>query len=225
MTTLDQPLDGLPARPHGGTGAVLVAAAVLGLWFTAILAANLAGAFEPDPTRPPLALAAALALPVIILVAAYRLSARVRTFALGLDLGLLTTIQSWRVLGGMFLVLYAYGMLSGVFAWPAGVGDVAVGIAVPFAAASLAAGAAGWQRKVLWLNIAGLLDFVGAVGTGLLTSSSALGIIDVAVRSDPMTSLPLALIPTFAVPFFIVVHVISLIQLARIKADDRAERL
>jgi len=222
MTTLDQPIDATTTSRHGGAGPVLGTAAVVGLWFAVILAANFAGAFEPDPTRPPLALAAALALPAIIFVVFYRLSARVRTFALGLDLGLLTAIQGWRVLGGMFLVLYAYGLLPGIFAWPAGVGDVVVGLAAPFVVASITDGAAGWQRKVFWLNIAGLVDFVGAVGTGLLASNSALGILDVAVRSDPMTALPLALIPTFAVPFFIVVHVISLIQLARIKAGDRA---
>jgi len=225
MSTLDHPINTVTTPSHPGTGPVLGAAAVLGLWFAVVLAANFAGAFEPDPANPPLALAAALALPVAIFAAAYRLSARVRTYVLGLDLGLLTAIQGWRVLGGMFLVLYAYGLLPGAFAWPAGVGDVAVGLAAPFVAASLAAGAAGWHRKVLWLNIAGLLDFVGAVGAGLLTSSSTLGVIDVAVRSDAMTNLPLALIPTFAVPFFIVLHVISLIQLARIKAGDRAGRL
>jgi len=217
MTTLDQPLDAPPTPRQGETGPAFGAAAVVGVWFAVILAANLAGAFEPDPVNPPLALAAALVLPVATFAIAYRLSARVRTFALGLDLGLLTAIQSWRVLGGMFLVLYAYGMLPGAFAWPAGVGDVAVGLAAPFAA--------GWYRNVLWLNIAGLLDFVGAVGMGLLTSSSALGVLDVAVRSDLMTSLPVALIPTFAVPFFIVLHVISLIQLAHIKAGDRTGRL
>jgi len=32
-----------------------------------------------------------------------------------------------------------------------------------------------WRRQVAWLNIAGLVDFVGAIGTGALSSNSSIG--------------------------------------------------
>jgi hypothetical protein len=49
-----------------------------------------------------------------------------------LDLRLLTALQGGRVIGFVFLALYAHGLLPGLFAWPAGLGDVLVGGAAPF---------------------------------------------------------------------------------------------
>ncbi len=76
----------------------------------------------------------------------YRLSRRFRAFALGIDLRLLTAMQAWRVIGIMFLALYAFGSLPGLFAWPAGLGDAAVGFAAPFVLRALTAGAPNWRR-------------------------------------------------------------------------------
>ena len=38
-------------------------------------------------------------------------------------------VQLFRALGVIFLILYANGQMPGLFAWPAGVGDVIVGLA------------------------------------------------------------------------------------------------
>jgi hypothetical protein len=62
------------------------------------------------------------------------------------------------------------------------------------------------------LNIPGLLDFVGAIGGGVLSGNSPIGILRGEVPTDMMQQLPLSLIPTFAVPFWIVLHVVSLIK-------------
>jgi hypothetical protein len=59
---------------------------------------------------------------------AYASSAKVRAVSFSLDLRLLTAIQAWRVIGGMFLVLMWFGLLPGMFAWPAGIGDLIVGV-------------------------------------------------------------------------------------------------
>jgi hypothetical protein len=87
---------------------------------------------SPARTSPPLAVLVAVAAPPLLFAATYRASRRCRDFELAIDLRLLTAIQSWRVLGGMFLVLYAFDLLPGAFAWPAGAGDMAVGLAAPF---------------------------------------------------------------------------------------------
>lgn len=71
------------------------------------------------------------------------------------------------MIGSVFLALYAFDLLPGLFAWPAGVGDVAVGSTAPFVVLAMVRGVATWRRRVAWLNIAGLADFVGAVGTGV----------------------------------------------------------
>ena len=90
--------------------------AILALWFTGPLAAGAAGVFEQGPTEAPLPIIAAVAFPVLVFALAYRGSTRFREFALGLDLRFLTALQGWRVIGGVFIVLYFYGMLPGLFA-------------------------------------------------------------------------------------------------------------
>jgi len=153
--------------------------------------------------------------PLLIMAAAYRASRGVRDFVLSIDLRLLTAVQSWRVIGVMFLVFYAYGLLPGLFAWPAGVGDFAVGLAAPFVLLAMLRQRPTWRRQVAWLNIAGLVDFVGAIGTGALSSNSAIGIVADSAARVSMGSLPLSLIPTFAVPLWTIFHIVSLLQLAR----------
>ena len=91
---------------------------------------------EPGPVFRPVLLA--IFIPVIGLVIAFGALPRFRHWVLGLDLRMLTLFQAWRVIGFGFLPLYAYGVLPGLFAWPAGLGDVAVGLAAPFVAARLA---------------------------------------------------------------------------------------
>ncbi len=188
---------------------------VLALWFLTALAAGSAGVFQSSPSTPPLPILVAVAGPPLLFGIAYRVSAAVRRFALGIDLRLLTAVQGWRVIGGMFLVLYAFGLLPGPFAWPAGVGDLAVGLAAPFALLAMLRGSPAWPRHVAWLNIAGLIDFVGAIGTGVLTSSSSLGVLAGEASHASMGALPLSLVPTFAVPLWIIFHAISLLQLRR----------
>jgi hypothetical protein len=195
---------------------------VLVAWFLLAVAAGHAGAFESGPTRPPLGVFLAVAAPPLIFAAAYRGWRRFRDFVLGIDLRLLTALQSWRVVGVMFLAFHAYGLLPGLFAWPAGVGDLAVGLAAPFVLLAIIRQTPTWRRQVAWLNIAGVLDFVGAVGTGVLSSNSSLGLVAYAATHVSLGSLPLSLIPTYAVPLWTIGHIISLLQLARTKGTVSA---
>lgn len=198
-------------------------AGVLVAWFLIVLAAAARGAFFAGAAQPPLALLAAVTGPPVLFGLAYRLSRRFRAFALGIDLRLLTAVQGWRVIGIMFLALYAFGLLPGLFAWPAGLGDVAVGLAAPFVLLAMTAGAPNWRRQVLWLNVAGLLDFAGAIGTGVLTSNTSLGFFASDAPRASMGLLPLSLVPTFAVPLWIILHAISLLQLRRIGAGSHTD--
>ena len=193
----------------------LVVGAVLSVWFLAALWGGAAGVFQSAPSRPPLAILVAVAGPPLVFAFAYRLSRGFRELVLGIDLRLLTAIQSWRVIGILFLALYAFGLLPGLFAWPAGLGDVAVGVAAPFVLLAMVRGAPTWRRWVIWLNVAGLVDFVGAVGTGVLSSDPSFGFVAASAARASLAALPLSLVPTFAVPLWIIFHVISLLQIAR----------
>ena len=198
------------ARPIAWTLVALGA-----LWFVLVLVAGRRGVFVAGPSRPPLPVLAAVIGPPAAFAVAYGMSRRFRDFALAIDPRLLTAIQMWRVLGGVFLVLYAFGLLPALFAWPAGLGDMAVGVAALFVLRAMLVNASGWPRRVRWLNLAGLTDFAAAVGTGVLTSNSTLGLLADPTPWADLGALPLSLIPTFAVPLWIVAHMIALLQLRR----------
>lgn len=127
----------------------------------------------------------------------------------------LVGVQLYRALGIIFLILFAQGLLPGLFAWPAGAGDIAIGLLAPIV--GIAYARASYERGGLvraW-NLFGILDLVVAVATGFMTASSALQIMHVQPTSDLMTVLPMVLIPTYLVPLSIVLHFASLKKLRR----------
>jgi hypothetical protein len=160
----------------------------------------------------------AIFIPVTALVVAYAALPRFRAWVLSLDPRMLTLFQSWRVIGFGFLPLYAYGVLPGLFAWPAGLGDVAIGLAAPFVAARLARdpGYAA-SRGYLWFHLAGLLDFVGAAGTAMLASGAFPALHAGLPTSAPMEVWPLFLFPGFLVPIFIALHLAALVQIVQVR--------
>ncbi len=190
---------------------------ILGLWFVLLLALNFMGVFEARAGVPPLAFGLSVIGPPIVFAILYLVWTEFRRSVLSFDLKLLTAIQAWRVVGVVFLILYVYDLLPGTFAWPAGVGDVLIGVYAPFVVLAMANQTPKWRTHAVIFNILGLLEFVGAIGGGVLSGGGPMGILTAPgeVTSDIMRSLPLALIPTFFVPFFIILHIISLIKLRR----------
>ena len=176
---------------------------VLG-WFLVSLFLNYHGVFVARTDKPPLTFLLSVIGPPIIFGVLYFVSDKFRSLVLDVDIKLLTAIQAWRLVGVMFLVLYFYGLLPGSFAWPAGVGDMIVGAYAPFVVVAIANNTPNWKKHAVILNILGLLDFVGAIGGGILSGGTPVGVLSSELTSDIMQDLPLALIPTFAVPFWII---------------------
>ena len=199
------------------TGLKSAVLAALALWFVAAAALGSMGALRAGPGEWPLALLAAVTLPIAAFLALYLGSRPFRAFVLGRDLRLVTMMQAWRVAGFAFLALYAQGLLPGVFAWPAGLGDIAIGATAPFVALALVKRpdfAAG-KAFIVW-NLLGILDFVVAVGTGILASGAVAGLAASGPTTAPMGVLPLVLIPGFAVPLFTILHLVALFQARRL---------
>jgi hypothetical protein len=199
--------------PDEHTGMATLLALISAVWLMAIIVAGSAGLLESGAGRPPLALLAAIVVPPALFLLAYRVSAAFRRLVLDLDLRLLTAVQAWRVLGGTFLFLYAFDLGPALFAFPAGLGDVAVGVSAVFVLQALITGHPNGRRRVLLLNLGGLLDFVGAIATGVLTSNSSLGVFAPATPMPSMGMMPLVLIPGFLVPLWTIIHFASLLQL------------
>ena len=119
--------------------------------------------------------------------------------------------HSFRVTTGVaFLLTMALGHLPALFALPAGLGDIATGIAAPLVARGLAQGTG--RRAGLWFNAFGMTDLVTALTLGGLTGFQ---LISVTPSAAPLSQLPLALIATAAVPLLFALHVTSVSALVR----------
>ena len=188
---------------------------VLATWFAAVFALGAAGAFTTAPGQPPLPIFFGVTVPLAAFFAAYGLSRSFRELVLAADLRLLAAVQAWRAGGLGFLALYVHGVLPGLFAWPAGLGDMAIGASAPLIAAALVRGGefAGTRRFVSW-NLFGILDLVVAVSLGTL-SAGMLPQLTGGVTTAPMASMPLVLIPAFLVPLFLILHLMALMQARR----------
>lgn len=193
--------------------------AVYALWFPVMIWLAMAEVFVASPTEVSPVLPLAILGPPLTLLAALALSPALRRLASGLSQEWLIGVQRLRVMGGVFVLLWAGGAIPWEFALPAGLGDVAVGLIAMVALNRLrhrAASAAAWVRRT---NIAGLADFAVALGTGFLSAPGAIQLLALDRPNELIGLYPLVLIPVFAVPVFIGVHILSI----RLHLAHRAE--
>ena len=182
------------------------------IWVGGVTAIAAVGGFDVPADSPALPTLVAIIAPVLGFGLSM-ISPRLRALVLGFDPVLLVELQAWRILGGLFVAVYAFGHLPGLFAWPAGLGDVAVGVAAPFVAWQLRRNRAFLiSARLRWFTYLGLTDFAIAVGTGLAARNQIPGLVE-GVTSSAMGQMPLVLIPTLAVPAFIILHIIVLMQI------------
>src|SRR5205085_5206865 len=190
---------------NGRSSARLVVFVALALWFGVVFLLASQGAFVGSANSPPLPIFFGVAIALALFFAAYFRWKLFRDLILGADLRFVAAIEAWRWGGLGFLSLYANGILPGLFALPAGLGDMAIGITAPWIVLSLIRNPlfAASRRFVIW-NILGIADFVVAVSMATLSSGAFPGINGPIgnVTTSPMTRLPLVLIPAFMVPFF-----------------------
>ena len=200
---------------HGRSSVRPVVCATLALWLglVAFLAAH--GVFVGRAGSPPLAIFLGLAIPLAVFFAAFFGWSAFRAFVLGADLRLVSAIQAWRWGGLGFLTLYARGILPGLFALPAGLGDMAIGFSAPWIVLALARHPlfAASRRYVTW-NILGIVDFIIAVSMGTICSGFIPGITRFmgGVTTGAMAQLPLVLIPAYMIPLFTMLHCTALFQ-------------
>jgi len=176
--------------------------------------AAITGAFRFDPASVPL-LPLAIFLPVIVGVPVLLRSRRIGEVLDAMPATWLVALQVSRVFGSIFLVYWARGISPGIFALPAGIGDVLTGLfALPVAIALASGGNEGRRAAIAW-NIFGLLDFAVAVSLGLLTAPGPLQLIVPSIPNAVAGLYPTVLIPAFTVPSSILLHALSLRQLSR----------
>jgi hypothetical protein len=215
MTTIVLP-QSADSQPGGRGGIRFAVVSALAAWLLLVLSFGAAGAFVGPPGTPPIPLAIGVGMPLVFFFASLRLSRSFRQFVLSMDLRLIAAMQAWRWAGLGFLSLYAQKVLPAVFALPAGVGDMAIGVTAPWIMLALIRepGFAASGAFIRW-NVFGILDLILAISIGTLSAFFATGAPG-EISTAPMATLPLLLIPAFLVPLFLMLHTAALMQSRRL---------
>ncbi|HEY1245778.1 MAG TPA: hypothetical protein VGF29_13215 [Hyphomicrobiaceae bacterium] len=179
---------------------VLRAAAVLLIgWFAVALALALVGTYQGVRDRPP-TIQFGILTPLVIAALLIWRSETVARIIDAVPQHWLIGVQVSRALGGMFLLLYVAGLMPGLFAIPAGIGDLATAMLAPIAAYAAARDPYGSASTVLAWNVLGITDFVVAVATGVATGPSPLQLAAFGTPNTLIAAFPLVLIPVYLVP-------------------------
>ncbi len=123
----------------------------------------------------------------------------------------LVGLQLFRVIGGVFLIEMVNGHIPGIFAYPAGIGDIVVGAA--------AFGVLMFCRNreripgtfITFIIVIGMADFLSAFFFGFTSTQGPFQLFfpDVPNR---LIMFPTGMIPLFLVPYAIFFHVLSLLS-------------
>jgi len=190
---------------------------LLAAWLVFALSSSALHLYKNAPNTPPVELGIAVVAPVVLFVIWFASSVAFRQFVLSLSPQTLTLVQTVRIAGIVFLALGTYKILPEYFALSAGWGDITIGVTAPFAALVLANPA--HRKGFIFWQFLGIFDLVNALALGTLA-----GIIDPhGIPTEPMTVLPMSYITTFAVPLFLMLHIICIAQALRWPATSFAE--
>jgi hypothetical protein len=187
-----------------------VSSVVLIAWFLLALALGLAGTYRAAPDAIP-TIQYGIFIPILIGAWLIWRSRAVGRIIDAVPQPWIVGVQLYRALGVIFLILYATDKMPGLFAWPAGVGDVTVGLLAPVVALAYARDARRNAGLVTAWNVLGILDLVVAITTGFITSPSAL--FSYEPPNELIAIFPLVLIPVYLVPLSILLHLASLAKL------------
>jgi len=187
--------------------------ALLATWFIAVTAAAVAGAWlDPAVPRPLGYLIPALLLALVLWRAGW-LQAAVQA----LSPSAIPWLQTLRIGGGLTLfAAWASGFAPWGWVAAAGTGDILVGLGAAAVAALLGTGLA-WSRSaaIAW-NVFGLAAMAHTMVRGLLSAPGPQQrIFETPANLVPVV-FPVIYLPAFIVPLTILLHILSLQQLARI---------
>jgi len=189
------------------------AAALLGTWLVLAFWLGARGFFHGSSTEALPMVAFGFAAPLVVALAILASSKIARDVVAATPQYLLIGVQLYRVIGAVFLVMFARGRMPGAFAIPAGWGDLLVGVTAPFVASLYRRDATRWWGLAVLWNLVGLVDLAVAVAMGVLTAPGRFQQFALDAPNSLITAFPLVLIPTVLVPASVLLHVLSLARL------------
>ena len=169
------------------------------VWLAIAVVLGASGVFAQ--LRPPGPQIIVLALTIFVVTASITVPS-VRSWVDSIPLRGLVGFHAMRFVGAVFLVLAARGVLSPVFAMRAGWGDItAAAGAVLLVVSGIPRSALHRWAYLAW-NTFGVLDLIVAVGTAAVVVLRG-----ATPGMEPITRLPLILVPVFFVPLLFASHV------------------
>jgi hypothetical protein len=159
-------------------------------------------------------------LPIAVLWVVVLWSAPLYRGLLSIALPLLISLNTVRLLGVFFLILYTTQRLPSLFAHVAGWGDIIIGLTAAPVAWLVHRHLSSARATVLIWNALGLLDLVAAIVLGVISSPGPLRLILSEPGTAVMTTLPWLLIPGFLVPLLILTHVAIFYRVARRRIQE-----
>lgn len=196
-----------------------VIAAGLLVWFAVVALLGKIGFFAQTPLIAPNIIFAFFFL-FIVLQKFYH-SARLREIADRIPPHWMIAVHIWRIGGIGFITLYYAGILPAEFAFPSGIGDVAIGVAALIVAYFYFLKKSFSRTLAILWNYIGVADLLLAVSLGNLAYPEPFPplidgqILTTSVSTGAFALYPLVLIPLFAVPLSLLLHAFSLRALKR----------
>lgn len=191
----------------------VISGAYLFGWLLLSLVLGSSGVFQANQTTLFPVIALGIAVPIIVGVFLLRHSSSLNSAIESVPLPWLAGVQLYRAFGFIFLALYALGKLPAEFAIPAGVGDVLVGLTAPVVGYLFFKGYRWSCLVVLGWSVVGIADLVIAVTFGFLSSPGPFQVHAIDAPNELITAFPLVLVPVFAVPLSILLHLATLKRL------------
>ena len=208
---------------HHWSGFFTMSALVV-LWAVAAIVAGYGGFFElsPDVLFPPNIMGSVL-VPVIFGYLLFRHWGLLRAVILSIPSHWIIALQVLRVSGGIFLYVFALGLVPGIFALSAGIGDFVTGfLAIPVAYYLYKK--KPWARKLaIGWNWLGLAELIMLMPLGLISSPSPVQMVSFDAPNFVTSFWPSVLAPSFHVPLGILLHIFSLVQLSRQRDEEKVK--
>ena len=120
----------------------------------------------------------------------------------------LVGLQLFRAIGGVFLIEMVVGNQPGIFAYPAGVGDIVVALVALAILLTNRKNSDVPRNSVIFLIAIGIADFITAFFFGFTSSPTPLQLFHPEVANQIML-FPTGMIPLFLVPYAIFFHTLS----------------
>lgn len=179
----------------------------LSIWAIAVFVAGYYGLFAALPLRSiPLIIMAGIVTPILF----YYRNESLRSYIASINPKYLTLFHVWRIPAGLAFLYYgSRDLLPEQFVHNAGYGDLAVGLLAPVVVMF-----GGGLGKYLAFHIFGLLDFVVAVGTGLV-----LTLLQVPLMEN-IATFPIAFIPLYGVCVTGALSIMTLDTLVRVNGTN-----